>query len=229
VSVIPCMRLVATGREWLRLPVFTAFFEKCIQDGLAARRAGKIAGIRLVNAPGDVSELDCGHRLAQSATESFSKRTLASLLMAWQPVRRNRPCPPSKAPQSERRASGSIAVRSPARAVGPGLPFVCKGVQDHKWCGLHESRRQSWRGNFRAPSVKQYDLSPFRNRCSADQPPNAPAPTTITEARGGPTIAGEPIMKVAPAIAEPFKKLRRELFVSMLALKINSPEQRILT
>jgi hypothetical protein len=66
-------------------------------------------------------------------------------------------------------------------------------------------------------------LAPFRNSCSADQPPNAPAPTTITEARRGPTNTGEPIMKAAPAIAEPFKKLRRELCVSMLALKINSP------
>jgi hypothetical protein len=46
---------------------------------------------------------------------------------------------------------------------------------------------------------------------SADHPPNAPAPTTITEAAN----AGEPTMCATPTTAEPFKKLRRELFVSI--------------
>jgi hypothetical protein len=48
--------------------------------------------------------------------------------------------------------------------------------------------------------------------CRADQPPNAPAPMTITEVRSEPASAGEPIMQAVPARAEAFKKLRRDLF-----------------
>ena len=55
-------------------------------------------------------------------------------------------------------------------------------------------------------------LAPFRKSCSADHPPNAPAPTTITEVRSEPATVGEPNMQAVPAIAEAFKKLRRDLF-----------------
>src|SRR5260370_40482133 len=50
---------------------------------------------------------------------------------------------------------------------------------------------------------------------SPDQPPNAPAPTTITEdpADGS---AGERSMQAAPTSVELFRKLRRELFGDMV-------------
>src|SRR5258708_5136 len=61
-------------------------------------------------------------------------------------------------------------------------------------------------------------LAPFRRSWSADQPPNAPAPTTIAGPRNEAANAGEPAMQAAPAMAEVFRKLRRERLVSMLAL-----------
>lgn len=51
---------------------------------------------------------------------------------------------------------------------------------------------------------------------SADHPPNAPAPTTITEDPPEVERAVEPSIQVAPNTAEPFKKLRRELLICMV-------------
>ena len=57
---------------------------------------------------------------------------------------------------------------------------------------------------------------------------NAPAPTTITEARREPANAGGPVMQATPAIAEVFRKSRREVLVSMIALaKSNGPVRGI--
>lgn len=55
-------------------------------------------------------------------------------------------------------------------------------------------------------------LAPSRKSCKADHPPNAPAPTTIIVVRSETGSAGEPIMQAVPAIAEAFKKLRRDFF-----------------
>jgi len=60
----------------------------------------------------------------------------------------------------------------------------------------------------RMPSVTRM---PLCASCSADHPPNAPAPTTITEDAS----AGERRIQAAPASAELLKKLRRELFADM--------------
>src|SRR5262252_5548240 len=53
--------------------------------------------------------------------------------------------------------------------------------------------------------------APFLSNSSAVQPPNAPAPTTIVEFREELAFARGPI-RYAPAAAEPFKKVRREVF-----------------
>jgi hypothetical protein len=57
---------------------------------------------------------------------------------------------------------------------------------------------------------------PLCASCSADHPPNAPAPTTITEDAAEDASAGERRMQAAPASVELLKKLRRELFADMV-------------
>jgi hypothetical protein len=55
---------------------------------------------------------------------------------------------------------------------------------------------------------------------SADQPPNAPAPTTITEDPTEDESAGERSMQAAPTRVELFRKLRRELFGDMITAQV---------
>src|SRR6184192_4834812 len=58
-------------------------------------------------------------------------------------------------------------------------------------------------------------FAPFSRSCSAVQPPNAPAPTTITDFRGELASARDPI-RYAPTAVEPFKNVRRELPVTVM-------------
>src|SRR5215469_9845083 len=54
-------------------------------------------------------------------------------------------------------------------------------------------------------------FAPFLSSSSAVQPPNAPAPTTMTELREElPNVRGP--IRYPPAAAEPFTKVRREAF-----------------
>src|SRR5262249_2671205 len=56
-------------------------------------------------------------------------------------------------------------------------------------------------------------LAPLSARWRADQPPNAPAPTTITKGRDEGESLGEPRRQVAPIKADSFRKLRRDLVI----------------
>jgi len=62
----------------------------------------------------------------------------------------------------------------------------------------------------------------------ADHPTNAPAPTTITEDPAEDAGAGERSMQAAPTRAEPFRKLRRELFADMVISHVALFRTRIL-
>src|SRR5262245_35719079 len=67
--------------------------------------------------------------------------------------------------------------------------------------------------------------APRRTSSSADQPPNAPAPTTITEGLVAAMIAGPP-RQIALAAA-PCRKVRRELRMLIGVFRADRPERRI--
>src|SRR5262245_66446513 len=70
-------------------------------------------------------------------------------------------------------------------------------------------------GEFPGPQASsRVTRAPVCRRWRADHPPNAPAPTTITEAWSEAAAADEPITQAALATAEPLRNRRRELLPS---------------
>src|SRR6267154_5906611 len=64
--------------------------------------------------------------------------------------------------------------------------------------------------------TRSVTFAPLCCSCSADQPPNAPAPTTTSEGGGEPAKTRESIREAAPATRQPFSSVRRERMVSII-------------